>query len=61
MINRNKKNINKQGVTEIFFGMYSDGKEGGSDGKEGCRDGGHCNRFNFLENESILSPVDYKF
>lgn len=25
--------------TEIFFGYYSDGKEGGSDGKEGCKDG----------------------
>ena len=30
----------KNAIIEIFFGMYSDGKEGGSDGKEGCKDGG---------------------
>lgn len=26
-------------VKDIFFGVYSDGKEGGSDGKEGGKDG----------------------
>lgn len=24
---------------EVYFGLYSDGKEGGSDGKEGGKDG----------------------
>ena len=32
---------NKNALIELFFGMYSDGKEGGSDGKEGSKDGGH--------------------
>ena len=25
-------------ITDLFFGIYSDGKEGGSDGKEGGKD-----------------------
>jgi len=29
----------QSGIREIFFGMYSDGKEGGSDGKESGKDG----------------------
>ena len=27
-----------ENVMELFFGMYSDGKEGGSEGKEGGKD-----------------------
>src|SRR5947208_3495701 len=37
----------KMTMVEIFFGFYSDGKEGGSDGKEGSRDGGNGHLFSF--------------
>lgn len=50
-------------VLEIFFGIYSDGKEGGSDGKEGGKDGHKdgkelgCNLAYDYPNEEI----DYRF
>jgi len=45
--------------TEIFFGMYSDGKEGGSDGKEGSKDGDHIyTSFDVNGNYELL---DYTF
>ncbi len=37
----------KNAIIEIFFGMYSDGKEGGSDGKEGSKDSGHDHLYAF--------------
>lgn len=44
--------------TEIFFGLHSDGKEGGSDGKEISKDGReHVFTFsNYDENQ-----LDYQF
>ena len=46
---------NNSGMVEIFFGLYSDGKEGGSDGKEGSKDGGHDHLFTF---STITNGVD---
>jgi hypothetical protein len=54
------KNTENKTVTEIFFGMYSDGKEGGSDGKEGNKDGGRDNIFTFSPHYTIKNP-DYQF
>lgn len=31
--------MQESNLKEIFCGLYSDGKEGGSDGKEGGKDG----------------------
>lgn len=43
---------------EIFFGVYSDGKEGGSDGKEGGKDGSDTTSiFKNIER----TEIDYKF
>jgi hypothetical protein len=56
-----KNSSDKIVIKEIFFGMYSDGKEGGSDGKEGCKDGGHCNRFDFSANLNDINQLDYQF
>lgn len=50
-------------VIDIFFGMYSDGKEGGSDGKEGGKDGhkdGHELGFS-LKPDSLFKDMDYRF
>lgn len=55
-------NLDIENKMEVFFGMYSDGKEGGSDGKEGGKDGHKdgCERGKFA-----LSPknqhADYRF
>lgn len=53
--------INKNTEVEIFFGMYSDGKEGGSDGKEGSKDGGHDHLFAFPTNPNDVDEIDYQF
>lgn len=45
---------------EIFFGMYSDGKEGGSDGKEGSKDGDH-HKIAYFTNEFSHHVLDYAF
>ena len=53
--------IDKNMMTEIFFGVYSDGKEGGSDGKEGSKDSGrdHLSAFSVTINE--VNEIDYQF
>jgi hypothetical protein len=58
-----KMNINKQvqapkEIKEIFFGMYSDGKEGGSDGKEGSKDRDH---HIFKHNNSELKSTNHNY
>lgn len=48
---------------DIFFGVYSDGKEGGSDGKEGGKDGhkdGHDLGMS-MTNGMNHQNVDYRF
>lgn len=47
-------------ITEIFFGMYSDGKEGGSDGKEGSKDGRE-HAFIGSPHQANLNHSDYQF
>jgi hypothetical protein len=47
-------------VKEIFFGMYSDGKEGGSDGKESGKDGREHLGFN-MTSDCLTEDVDYRF
>ena len=54
-------NIKQENATkEIFFGMYSDGKEGGSDGKEGSKDKDH-HRFIFDISDVNHNNHDYIF
>ena len=53
--------INSDHVIEIFFGMYSDGKEGGSDGKEGNKDGGRDDLYIFSTHFDDLNHIDYRF
>lgn len=43
---------------EIFFGVYSDGKEGGSDGKEGGKDGCDSLDISFGVKQK---EIDYRF
>jgi len=52
--------INSDHAIEIFFGMYSDGKEGGSDGKEGAKDGGWENLY-ISTNLNDVKYTDYQF
>jgi len=51
----------KNAIAEIFFGMYSDGKEGGSDGKEGSKDSGHDHLYAFPTNPDDVDQIDYQF
>ena len=53
----------KDEVMELFFGIYSDGKEGGSDGKEGGKDGHKdgCDRISTMMNNHNGNELDYRF
>ena len=51
----------KNSRAEIFFGIYSDGKEGGSDGKEGSKDAGHDHLFAFPTHLNDANQIDYQF
>ena len=53
--------VNSDKVIEIFFGMYSDGKEGGSDGKEGNKDGGRDDLYISSTAFDKLNHIDYQF
>lgn len=53
--------VNTKNKIEIFFGMYSDGKEGGSDGKEGNKDGGRDNFIPFPTHFNDIDCLDYQF
>lgn len=53
--------INSDPVIDIFFGMYSDGKEGGSDGKEGNKDGSWDSLYVSSTNHNDLNYMDYQF
>lgn len=53
--------VNTKNKIEIFFGMYSDGKEGGSDGKEGNKDGGRDNFIPFPTHFNEIDCLDYQF
>lgn len=55
--------LEKDSVIDIFFGMYSDGKEGGSDGKEGSKD---CHKDGHDLGSSMMNShqdneIDYRF
>lgn len=53
-------NTELNNIKDIFFGMYSDGKEGGSDGKEGSKDGREHLGLN-LSGDYLLEDQDYRF
>lgn len=46
--------INKNTEVEIFFGIYSDGKEG-------SKDGGRDHFFAFPTNPNDVDEIDYQF
>ncbi len=49
-----------EAVQEIFFGVYSDGKEGGSDGKESGKDGREHLGPN-MTSDCTSAELDYSF
>jgi hypothetical protein len=53
--------INSNQVIEIFFGMYSDGKEGGSDGKERAKDSGRDTHYIPETPLKNINHIDYQF
>lgn len=50
-------------IIDVFFGMYSDGKEGGSDGKEGGKDSHKdgCDRGVSIIRGLDKQQIDYRF
>ncbi len=47
---------------DLFFGFYSDGKEGGSDGKEGSKDSHKDGKEGLnLLNSHLDTELDYRF
>lgn len=56
--------VQNNNLVEIFFGVYSDGKEGGSDGKEGGKDGqkdGGTEISFKLMHSNQTQEIDYRF
>jgi len=51
-----KHNESNSDLIDLYFGFYSDGKEGGSDGKEGGSDGVEGGGFAWSPSMSNSSP-----